>query len=91
MRRSIAGSTGASDSALQKAKLLDGLTGVTTQGNKIADGIRAGDVRVNILEEGLFGRAYALEGGVGNAPKAFQLGNQIYLRRGSMNLLLSLT
>jgi len=87
LRRSVAVSTGASDAALQKAKILDGLTDVTTQSNKIADGIRNGDVRINVLGDEMFAKAYTLKGGVGDAPQAFQLGNQTYLRRGSTNLL----
>jgi hypothetical protein len=49
--------------------------------------MRSGDVRVNVLGDELFDRAYALKGGRGTSPQAFQLGNQIYVRRGSSSLL----
>lgn len=87
LRRSVAGATGASDASLQPVKIIDGLTGYTSQGNKIAAGLRSGDVRMNILGDEMFAKAYAAKGGLGDAPQAFALGNQIYLRRGSTNLL----
>ncbi len=78
---------GAGDARVVSEKLADGLTGLTEQGNRVAAGIRSGRIRVNILGDKLFDKAFVLKGGTGSSPQAFQLAEQIYVRRGSTNLL----
>lgn len=85
LRASLVNGVGGAQVTLNK--LVDGLTGLTEQGNRIAAGIRSGQIRVNILGDELFDRAFALKGGAGSSPQAFQLADQIYIRRGSTNLL----
>jgi hypothetical protein len=90
--RNIAGSRQsiakkANNSLLSRTKIIDGLTGLTQQGNRIADGIRSGDIKMNVLGDELFDRAYASKGGWGSSPQAFALKQKIYVRRGASNLL----
>jgi hypothetical protein len=75
------------DARLSRTKITDDLTGLTQQGNRIADGIKSGKVKVNVLSDELFDRAYALKGGWGSSPQAFALKEQIYVRRESPSLL----
>ena len=75
------------DTRLSRTKITDDLTGLTQQGNRIADGIKSGKVKVNVLGDELFDRAYASKGGWGSSPQAFALKEQIYVRSGSPSLL----
>jgi Domain of unknown function (DUF4157) len=78
---------GSKDSRLSRTKITDNLTGLTQQGNRVADGIKSGKVKINVLGDELFDRAYASKGGWGSSPQAFALKEQIYVRRGAPNLL----
>jgi hypothetical protein len=59
---------------------------LTDQGNAISASINSGATKLNVLGDNLFEQAYALKGGVGEAPQAFALENQIYVRQNSCNL-----
>jgi hypothetical protein len=69
-----------------KADIIDNLKGKTKQGDLVADGIHSGDIGVNVLGDELFDRAYAMKGGTGEAPQAFQVGDHTYVRRESPTL-----
>jgi hypothetical protein len=83
---SKAGGLGATGSITREG-IVNGLTGLTDQGNAISASINSGATKLNVLGDNLFEQAYALKGGVGEAPQAFALENQIYLRQSSANLL----
>jgi hypothetical protein len=86
IQKSLAKGKGVGD-GLTREQILDGLTGLTKQGDRIAEGIRSGDIKLNLLSDDLFDKAFTLKGGEGASPQAFALGNKIYARRGSGNLL----
>ncbi|MBY0588797.1 hypothetical protein K2X85_16615 [bacterium] len=76
-----------SGGTVSRANIVDNLTGFTEQGNRVAGAIGEGRIKLNVLGDSMFDRAYNTKGGTGRSPQAFQLLDQIYLRRGSPNLL----
>jgi hypothetical protein len=72
---------------LTRVDIFDGLTGLTQQGNRVAAGIRSGDLGLNALGDDLFERAFRLKGGTGQTPQAFAYGEQIFVRRNAQNIL----
>jgi hypothetical protein len=72
---------------LTRNSLIDGLSGKTQQGNRVAEGIKSGNISTNILSDELFEKAYKLKGGDGSVPQAFAYGEQIFVRKSSSNLL----
>ena len=83
---SRAGVFGAAGS-VDREGIVNELAGLTDQGNAISASIGSGATKLNVLGDNLFERAYALKGGTGDAPQAFALENQIYVRQSSFNLL----
>ncbi len=69
-----------------KADLIQALRGTTVKADAIANGIVNGNIKVNLLGDEMFGKAYSLYGGEGAAPQAFALENQIYMRRASASI-----
>lgn len=66
-----------------RSDVMNGLSGTTAQGTRIADGIADGSVGLNIVGDSLFNRAF----GVGSDTVALARGNQIYLRSSSSSFL----
>jgi YD repeat-containing protein len=73
--------------SLTRESIVGGLTGFTQQGNRVAAGIRNGDIQINVLSDQMLQKAYALYGGQGAAPQAFQVGRGVYLNKTSNSLL----
>lgn len=67
--------------------LLDGLTGLTRQGDDVAAAIRQGDIKLSVLGDDLFEKAWRLKGGTGSAPQAFAYGDALYVRGNARNIL----
>ena len=66
--------------------IVDGLTGFTQQGNRVAAGLRNGDLNLNVIGDNLFEKAWTMRGGTGSAPQAFAYGEKLYLRSSSGTL-----
>jgi RHS repeat-associated protein len=73
--------------SLTRDSLIDGLLGKTQQGNRVAKGIKSGNISTNVLSDEMFEKAFKLKGGRGTAPQAFAYGEQIFVRKNSSNLL----
>jgi hypothetical protein len=73
--------------SITRERILSRLKGLTEQSDAISSSISSKASGLNVLGDNLFARTYALKGGLGEAPQAFAYGEQIFVRRGSANLL----
>jgi hypothetical protein len=67
--------------------LLEGLSGTTPQASKIASAIEEGGLKVNLLGDELFEKAFRKKGGTGDSGVAFAIGESLYLRKSSASIL----
>jgi hypothetical protein len=67
--------------------LINALSGATNQSARIAEAYVNGDIGMNILGDDLFEKVYMNYGGEGEAPAAFAVGTQTYMRASSTSIL----
>jgi len=77
------GNSANASSGMSKDTIVNALDGKTLQSSKIAEGIKSGKIKVNVLGDELFERSL----GVDKTVTAVQRGEQIYLRRSSGTIL----
>ena len=70
------------DKGYTREQLVDFLDGKTTQSSVIADKIRKGEIRLSVLGDELFERAF----GVNSDVVGVAIDNKIYLRRNSSTI-----
>jgi hypothetical protein len=68
---------------ITRESLAEELTGYTSQGNRVAKGIKSGDIEVNILGDELLEKFYIKKTQKTSAPQAYSKGRNIYVRRSS--------
>jgi hypothetical protein len=78
-----------SQKPITRESLVEGLTGYTSQGNRISKGIKLGKINLNVLGDELFIKVFKMKGGKGSVAKlrGFALGDQIYIRSSFKDIL----